>query len=177
MPTVSGNYVDPQRARVHQKTVTLTDAQIRSLGNGTAIEIVAAPGANKVIRLLDAGGVLDATAGAYSGFDTGSGLVFLLDALAAIYASSVLPVGPLDGAAAVVPLLWSAVISGDSDMVGEGDYAGLVISKLPSSTPVNKALELSDWWGGGTYTGGHESNSLIVSVAYLIWDVSTGVYV
>lgn len=164
---------------IHQETVTLTDAQIKSLGNGTAIQIVAAQGANKVIRLVDASAVLDTSAGEYDGgFDpAGSGWAFFLDYQASTYASSVIPIAAPLNLQAITPLLWSAVVSGDSDMVGEGDFAGLIISKLPTTTPVNKALELSDWFAAGAYTGGHASNTLKVSVAYLIWDVSTGAYV
>src|SRR5690242_19902472 len=72
--TIAAGYFLPRTA-----TVTLTDDQIKTLGTGdNSIEILPAPGENKSIVFLGAVGVLDASAGAYTGSNAVSALVFYL---------------------------------------------------------------------------------------------------
>jgi len=48
-------------------SVNLTDTQLKNLGSGAQIEIIPAPGANKIIEMLSASIALDNAAGVYAG--------------------------------------------------------------------------------------------------------------
>lgn len=64
---------------VYQSTpVVLTDAQIKAIPTGNAIEVVAAPGANKMFQFLGGIARLNSVAGAYSNIKEGSMGMFRL---------------------------------------------------------------------------------------------------
>lgn len=158
---------------VHQTTVALTDEQIKALPT-TGVAIVPAPGANKVIELLHGFVTADCAAGAYT---TPLGayiqLLYGTSPIAAyVDASGFIDALALLSNASVrrsrIPALWfSPQTSGAEDFLF-GQFSG---------DPTNQPLTLADAYNGvSNYTDGHASNTLKVSVAYMILNVATGVY-
>lgn len=151
---------------LHQATVTLTDAQIKALPT-TAITLVAAPGANKVILPVAVVAVVNTAAGAYTTNDA----TWTLTTGDATYAS--------------LPVPMSNVLSGTTPRnvhftltdhgIGGGDYEGALIGTgIPSANAALKVID--DYLGASDYTDGHPTNTAKVSVAYLVLDVTTGVF-
>jgi hypothetical protein len=65
---------------------------------------------------------------------------------------------------------------------GAGDFAGITISELRSggggvSTVTDQPLTIKDDYDGlSNYTGGNAANAMMISVAYFIFNVSTGLF-
>lgn len=158
---------------IHQETVTLTDEQIKALP-ALGVEVISAPGPNKLIIPLSAVCVLNAAAGAYTA-DAGSS--WLLQWATNTYACSPTPVQIRLQSASVTfiqinasPVLKSGIAGFSNLTVGDN-------SLIPISQVTDQALQIKDDWNGvSNYTGGHQANTLIVSVAYMILNLQSGVY-
>lgn len=148
-------------------TVELTDAQIKALPT-TGIQIVAAPGENKLLLPVAAyiRGVT-AAGGAYTNIgDIGWNLIWE------------------DGVFATSPLQPSFVGGENTDMIqqflipntyvsGVATFSGLAFTgdAFDSTNIINKPLVLKDSWNTGDYTAGNAANTLKVTVYYIIVDL------
>ncbi len=149
-----------------KKVITLTNAQIKALPT-TSIEIIPAPGANKVIcaPIVTTGAALASLflhwAADYTNINTNLALKFKLGTsgvsvqFLSIISKALLVTGGLNFL--FVP--------------SQGDIDSTSISNDPD-TRVNKAISLSiDNMGSGDLTGGDAANTLTVTVYYTIIDV------
>lgn len=167
-------------AQIFTATVTLTDAQVKALPT-TPITVVAAPGANKMIQLVQAT-VIASVSTPYTNLDaTFCGLYLALDG-GAYYSSyladdpSTTPalsqatdlVGTASSAVATLHMYREAVpVAGGAGYVIEGTSAG-----FPALTDVaNKALKVHfENNGSGNLTGGTGANTLRIVAHYFIVD-------
>lgn len=165
MPSNS-NYIDPQRARVHQAIVTLTDAQIKTLPT-ISQELVPAPGAGLANLLLPHWMLpvlrLDTTAGVYANASATAAVQFGGEV-------GNIKFGGFDdlltyGADAVMYPSVSDIIGGGGNVQGR-EFAE------------NSAVFIAaDNDGMGNFTGGHVDNTLRISVVYMIVNLDTGQFI
>ncbi len=154
---------------LHQAVVTLANADIKAIGDGgTDVEIVAAPGANKALIIVYGFASLNSTAGAYTGVNASSGIVLATGGAFGTVISTKL--AQALGAAGTQPIAFSPLVG----TVGSGDLVSQLVD--PSGVATNRNINITDWWAPGAYGGGHANNTLIVSVAYLLIDTTTGVF-
>lgn len=162
---------------LHQATVTLTNDQIKALPT-TGIQIVAAPGANKMIIPAVGIHVLNAPV-AYTNVNADAALH--LEYTSGLLASNIGAAG--DGiyldAASATPLFGTfttrledgyPVASTIGDVTGNGLSSAVnnaLRIKASNPYPTNVA---------GNFTGGNAANTLWVSVTYYVLDTTTGVY-
>lgn len=130
-------------------SVTLTDAQIKALPT-TPVQIMAAPGANKVINVINIFNYLDATAGAYGNITNAE------------------PSTYYDGTGGNISF------GGDLDM--ENPVKSFVIQPLPgildiTEDAINKGVMYYLENGASNYTGGNAANTLKVTVYYTVVDL------
>lgn len=158
---------------LHQSTVTLTDAQIKSLPT-TAVEVVPAPGPGLVIELVHGfvrvdcvAGIYELPPGAYVQLIYGtSPLSQYVDASALIDAQTLLGVSVVRFGR--FPNLWWSPQRPDAPEFLTGEFGG---------DPVNHPISIADAYNGvAEYTGGNPSNTMTVSVAYLVLNTATGEY-
>lgn len=130
-------------------TMTLTDAQIKALGE-VPVEVIPAPGANKLLLPISAVAVLNCAAGAYTGL-TGTPAVVLWyenqDTIAEGYATSF----PWGHAA---------------------DHQDLNMAVVAQNGPnENNAIVITMTSQDGDLANGHADNTLNVTVYYVIVDL------
>lgn len=159
------------RGFIHQYVATLNNTQIKALPT-TAISLVSAPGANKVIIPVNAGIITNFSAGAYV---AAAGSSWLLQWAGGVYASSPQNIQSTLQAAATslvtlpgLPYQYDAANFGAGTVIGNGQIG-------VASTVTNKDLQIKDDWNGvSDYTGGNAANTMNVSLVYLILNILTG---
>lgn len=168
---------------LHQVTVTLTNAQIKALPT-TAVEILAAPGANKLlvpqVALLHMKWAAD-----YSNINASCLLKCDLNGtfVAGLYqhtlsgVASLLAGGGPDGtwvAMTLNQLAWSTTTTA-TPSVNPHFHQGAADSGFYDADIVNTALTVSATNAAdGNFEGGDPDNELQVSVAYLVLNTTTG---
>lgn len=163
--TLSGDEAD-LGVSLRVTEAALTNAQIKALGAGTVVNIVAAPGAGKVVVPFLAFLTIDATAAAYTGVNAGATINLKYNG----------------GGSASAPLLESAtqvsVALGADDEVtwatfGPRSGANGEAAVYDASEGENLPLGLAGWNGGdGAFTGGNAANAGRVKVFYTIEDLA-----
>jgi hypothetical protein len=146
-------------------TVPLTDAQIKALPT-TAIELVPAPGADKIIVPIAGFVILDTTAGLYVASGDASWQLLL-------------------GSQEFSGLLQPTIFTTDAGILffwfplpfmgtGAGPAAGyLVTSGETGAGVINQPVRIKDDYNGvADYTGGNAANSMTVTVLYTIVDMT-----
>lgn len=161
---------------LQRATVTLTDAQIKALGGGTTYQLVAAPAAGSLIRVITATLSINASAGAYTNVDTTYATLQVQNTdgawLQTVLANDSSYTTPLtratdfftvaDTQTALLSPYLEAIQSGG----GSGDWGYAVPPILTGTTPT--AIELAmDNNGSGDLTGGNAANTLTATVTYL----------
>jgi hypothetical protein len=149
-----------------QKTVILTDAQVKDLPV-TPITIIPAPGVGRAVLVLGGFMTLDATSGAYTNVDTTSGQN-RGPTLAYQTADSTVTFGFSDAA-------WEFLETSarQSAQFGLG-FLGSDSSRLEGAADVTSSFENADLVVGfrnganGSLTGGNSANTLRVTVIYAI---------
>lgn len=159
-----------------QTTVTLTDAQIKALPT-TGIQIVAAPGANKMIDATHYY-VHSSIVDPYTNIDAEADLVFYYESGFFIHAGI-----PNDSAESLTHLsdtlglsLLVRVWRSESFAGAEPAYENLP-NPVDDSSRNNKPITLqADNQGDGNFTDGNAANTLRVTALYTVLNLSTGEY-
>lgn len=151
---------------IHTVTVTLTDAQIKTLPT-ISVEVLPAPGANKIILLFGGYFVLDSRGGSYTNIANAS-WQFGFD-YNKFWSSTTLVQTILGGN----PDIYIMQIAGTALQTGTGDFAGeVLVAQSTVQLDVNTPLFLRDIYDGVTnYTGGNAANLLKVNLYYAIVDL------
>ncbi len=168
LPVGNGGTGTTSAPKVYSATFSFTNAQIKALPS-TYLEVVAVPGATQFLCFHYAAFYIDATAGAYTNVDG----------------------GPLSGFA-ITYGDWVSEASLFTDTWG-GSSVGYMLA--PYANAVNNSsgsnlypttnyaaagttnFKLISWNDPGDFTGGNAANTLKGSVAYSIFDYSTGLFV
>lgn len=160
----------PSTSNMPYASVTLTNAQIQALPT-TPITLVAAPGANKIIKLIGADARSDFTAGAYSNVSSNASMYLALDATNLHQVST-------QTAAADRTTLFSTNArnwSFDPDQAQTSGTAGqskfATLNQNFTTQYVNQPLVLTMTNTAGNLTAGNAANSLVVTVTYSITTV------
>lgn len=155
---------------LHQATVTLDNDQIIALPT-TAVEIVSALGEGKaifpVLVQLRCAAVVDYSAidaGAVIAINNGGNVGILSEGVNSSVTGLLVPGDPVDAANAFISLLQR---DGDTTFVTG-------ISGYYDSDIGNKPLKIQTMNGGHNFGGGDSANTLVVSVAYMIFNTVTG---
>ena len=162
---------------LQQATIELTDAQIKVLPT-TPVELVEAQGADKIILPVYANLVADFRNGAYTNIGSSFTELFLSYQLGNF--ALILTTDDATGSF-FTTLLTTTNIVRIGFVIQAANYRedwGQVISEN-RLTPddANKALSIEVSSDAGNLTGGHTANTLRVSVAYLVLNLATGVFV
>lgn len=165
-----GIHSDEGLVRVFSKTVTLTNAQIKALPT-TAVEIVPAPGANRIVYPFGAFLHLNWIAD-YTNIDADAQIKLVVlssDLLIALredtqsQVTSLLAGGGPDGTNALTGVQFLKKTAADVFSGNSGFY---------DSDIMNKSVVLSAYNGSsGNFTGGNVGNSLQATVLYTVIDV------
>ncbi len=148
-------------------SVELTDAQIKALPTFSSgyIELVPAPGANKVLLLAYAVLKWNITGGAYTNISADNTIVIAFGDFAG-YASnlSTIPVDDVDRI---------TILSQPSFVDGRGSWAGFLdayVNGVEATNVINQPLKLASD-NTGDFTGGNAANTLKVTVYYVVVDL------
>jgi hypothetical protein len=144
-------------------TITLTDAQIKALPT-TPIEIVAAPGTNKMISVLMAVANWSVSAGAYTNQDGDTR--FYLQYEGGAGSATVMSKTPTATDNRTYNLIGGALIDSAAPWAGNVESDGINTSQIS-----NKKVEAFLDNGGGDLTGGNAANTLKVTVYYVVVDL------
>jgi hypothetical protein len=164
--------------------VTLTDAQIKSYSDGaTSIPLVAAPGANKILRFVSgflvakfAGAPYTniAAADASAEFRVGSSVVSLRLQNGTIGGTAFTRVSDLFGETYVANMDWFVEFPAFTDyakVISAGASAITFAYPQPLDYLKNEPLVFALFNGDGDFTGGHADNSLKIGALYRVVDV------
>jgi len=157
---------------IHQATVVLTDAQIKTMTDpGVLFEVVEAPGANKILLIESVFMVSDLISGYVLPSNTGFLTVvygeYLDDAATKCNADELLTVA--GRFAYLLPLMGAPSVGHELDV-----YWGPVETLANS---IDQALKVyAESPAPYTWTGGNIANTLTVTVAYLVLNLTTGLF-
>lgn len=155
---------------LHQATVTLTDAQIKALPT-TAVELIAAPGSGLVVIPIFVS-VAFHLEEAYTA--VGASLSVLYDGISNYPTNVMETETTLQATGDFQGLVLAPYLNART----AGDFSGLVTSSPLGADTINTALVIADDYNGASdYTDGDEANTLTVTVAYVVLNVATGVFV
>lgn len=147
----------------HSSPFALTNNQVKALPQ-TPITVVPAPGANRIAIPLYATGLVNSTAGAYTNLDAAH-YVALRHATSTDQLTT--GVGIISQTAAQV-LNWQPAQFPNTDLILD-----ISVGLFPANA-TNKAIQIfADNGAAGDFTGGHASNSLTVTVVYVVFDLVT----
>lgn len=154
---------------VFQKTVVLTDAQIKALGANASVTIVPAPGAGRTLVFVSAVVVLDSSAGGYTNVDTSPDIHFALEGFTVSAAAR----------ETAANLLFDAFGGGiygcffpPAAYVLGGAIAIVSVAKDVPNYMDNYALQITGSNSGlGAFTGGNAANTLKATVLYMVVDL------
>lgn len=162
---------------LHQATKLLSNADIIDLSGGNRIQIIAAPGEDRILVLVSGIAILDATGGAYGNVDPDLTFGFTLQQAESSWSNVFGNVAP-----------WSWAFEDDSEInaawfsprhEGNGANAYTNTAWQPDfSSDIRNAPALIECVNGlaGALTDGDDTNSLRVSVAYLVFNTATGLF-
>lgn len=161
-------------AKLYQRTVTLTDAQIKALPT-TPMELVPASGIGKIIHPVGVSVLIDVTAGSYTNIDATSVFIVSYDSGSgfSLYGATThwLEAYYVSGMLADNSEPWFSMMG----RAGWHDATGDVwpyLAYLGITNCANKNLALKASNGAlGDYTGGNAANTLKVTVLYSIINV------
>ena len=153
---------------LHQATIELDNDQIKALPT-TVVEVVAAPGANKVIILLAATAKLNKAAVTAYAAATDSSWVFTLNT----FQTALFPCESLLETTGLIT--YAVLFTPTAPAIGGGDFDGYVTGTATAEE--NTALTFGDLeMGVADYTGGNAANTLLVTVQYTILNTLTGLF-
>lgn len=146
------------------KKIVLTNAQIKALPT-TAVDIVAAPGAGKLIVLLHGHTNIDTTAGGYV-VDSGCRWQLFLGT------KEITGLAQPELALATTPGIYFLPFPEFASPGSGGDAGYLITTPKDEDQIVNQPLRIRDNYNGvPDYTGGNAANTVSVTVYYAIIDV------
>ena len=161
LPIANGGTGSTSAPLIHTATFTLTNDEIKALPT-TYKELVAAPGATKILQFHWCQMMIDAGAGAYTNVDAGdeqgiavAGGDWIVDC------SDFFAWNGNGGAIQLVP--FQSTVAAGYPSVGTQQNG-------------NQALKLIAWNDPGDYTGGNAANAGRGTIAYSIWDYITNTY-
>lgn len=167
---VGGNqaFTAPTGVVVLSTTVTLTNAQIKALGAGTAVTIVPPPGVGKAFNFVSGFVVLNTTAGVYTNVNVAAYFQFTLEGFWASVGMVGNPMNLMLTGGGVYGAFFAPASSGT---VAAGSNTVSEVNSVADYID-NYALQLSGGNGGaGAFTGGNAANTLKITVLYMIIDV------
>ena len=166
---------------VRQATITLTDTQIKALptaGGVGSIQVVAAPGANRILIFLSGLAILNTTAGSYMSLDGASCVMQISYGAAgdsaATDASNFIDQnnGPsFFDAGGIVFEQWIPIAydDGSGSLIANGGVLG--------TSYANKGLKVTAFNGvTGAFTGGNAANTMTIAVQYSIYNTVTKMF-